>query len=139
MGRWDDETIVPKWTLARGIRVDWIEVDESGKEIIQSRAFDESNQEVSCFIVEEVGGIEGFRRGILPIIEQELGARLRFSTIGVELVRSSGLWIYRKPEEFFGNPAHVVICPSQIANVTRSQFKNKARTLTKSAVLQPVL
>jgi len=81
MGRYDDESILPDWTLARGVRPDWLEGDQTGIETIQSRAFDESNQEVSCFVLEEVGGPEGFRKSILPIIENELGLRLRFAAI----------------------------------------------------------
>jgi len=138
MGRYDDETILPSWTLIRGIRSDWIETDPGGKETIQSRAFDESNQETSCFILEETNGTEGFRNDILPLIETELGAKLRFAIIPVEFVRSCGFWIYRKPEEFHGNSAHVVICPQQSANISRNQFKRHARELAKNAELQPL-
>lgn len=138
MGRYDDETILPTWTLARGIRTDWIETDEIGNEVIQSRAFDESNQEVSCFIVEESGGLDGFRRDILPVIETELGKRLRFATIMVDRVRVGGFWVYRKPEEFHNNPAHVVLCPRQAENIPRSQFRKQAREIARQAVLQPL-
>ena len=138
MGRYDDETILPEWTLARGVRADWLEIDENGNESIQSRAFDESNQEVSCFILEETEGSEGFRRRILPLIEKEIGVRLRFATIEVGAVRASGFWIYRKPEEFHNNNAHVVICPRQVANIPRSQFKKQVREVSKRAALQPL-
>jgi hypothetical protein len=135
MGRYDDETILPSWTLARGVRSDWLGINEDGKETVQSWAFDDSAQEVSCFILEEVGGVEGFRQDILPIIENELGNRLRFASINVEFVRSTGLWIYRKPEEFHGNSAHVVLCPAQIENIPRKQFKKLAREIASHAVL----
>jgi hypothetical protein len=138
MGRYDDESILPVWTLARGVRVDWLESDYSGNETIQSRAFDESNQEVSCFILDEIGGHEGFRANVLPIIESEIGRKLRFATIDVGFVRSCGFWIYRKAEEFHDNPAHVVICPGKIENISRNQFKKQARELAKHAVLQPL-
>ena len=137
MGRHDDETILPNWTLARGVHADWIDVDEGGREVVQSRAFDDSNQEVSCFILEEVGGVEGFQRNILPVIQRELGRDLRLATVEVRIVRSSGRWIYRKPEEFSGNSAHVVQCPAQHENISRSQFKKEAREIARLAVLHP--
>jgi hypothetical protein len=138
MGRHDDETILPEWTLGRGIRPDWFENDENGKEVIQSRAFDESNQEVSCFILEETDGAEGFQRDILPIIEKELEERLRFATVGVRFARACGFWIYRKPEEFHNNRAHVVLCPQQTENISRKQFKRQAREIARKAVPYPV-
>ena len=136
MGRHDDDTILPNWTLARGVRTDWFDVDDSGKEIVQSRAFDDCNQEVSCFILEEVGGIEGFRNNILPIIERELGSSLRFATVEVRIVRANDFWIYRKPEEFHNNSAHVVLCPTQAENILKKQFKKQAREVAKLALLQ---
>jgi hypothetical protein len=139
MGRYDDETILPDWTLARGVRTDWLEIDENGNEVIQSRAFDESSQEVSCFILEEIGGPDGFRRNILPVIEKEIGTRLRLATIEVGVVRAVGFWIYRKPEEFHNNRAHVVMCPQQVNNVGRNQFKKQVREIAKQAVLRPLV
>jgi len=138
MGRYDDETILPTWTLARGIRRDWFEADENGREIIQSRAFDDSSQETSCFILEETDGLEGFRRNILPILERDLGAKLRVGIIEVGAARSCGFWIYRKPKEFYDNPAHVVLCPPQIENISRAKFKNQAREIAKRAIAQPI-
>jgi hypothetical protein len=137
MGRWDDESILPSWTLARGVRLDWLDTERDGSQAVQSRAFEESNQEVSCFILEETGGIDGFRKDILPIIENELGRQLKIATIGVEFVRLSGFWIFRKPEEFHNNPAHVVLCPSQVENIPRSAFKKQAREIAKHALLHP--
>ncbi len=137
MGRCDDETILPKWTLARGIRSDWLEIGENGEEVIQSWAFDDGNQEVSCFILEETDGSEGFRRSILPLIERELGTRLRFATVEAGVARACGFWIYRKPEEFHNNSAHVVLCPPQAENISRSRFKRQAREISKKAMLQP--
>jgi hypothetical protein len=136
MGRHDDETILPEWTLARGIRSDWFEIDENGKESIQSRAFDDSKQEVSCFLLEETDGEMGFRQNILPILESELGQRLRFATVAVNESRACGFWIYRKPEEFHNNSAHVVLCPQQEADISRSQFKKRARDVAKKAILR---
>lgn len=137
MGRFDDETILPTWTLARGIRTDWFEIDENGREVIQSRAFDDSNQETSCFILEETNGIEGFRRDILPVLEEDLGTKLRIGTVAVGVARSCGFWIYRKPEEFHDNPAHVVLCPPLVGNISRAKFKNQAREVAKKAVARP--
>ena len=138
MGRHDDETILPEWTLARGIRLDWFEIDEDGKESIQSRAFDDSKQETSCFVLEETSGIEGFRRDILPILEKDLGTKLRIGTVNVATARACGFWIYRKPEEFYDNPAHVVLCPPQLENISRSKFKNQARAVAEKAVPHPI-
>jgi hypothetical protein len=137
MGRYDDETILPNWTLARAVRVDWIGLDEAGKETIQSWAFDDCTQEVSCFVVEEVGGVDGFRSDVLPTIENELGTSLRFATVAVGIVRATGLWIYRKPEEFHGNTAHVVMCPAQTDDIPKKRFRKLAREIASHAVLHP--
>lgn len=137
MGRHDDETILPEWTLARGIRPDWLEIGENGSEVIQSRAFDDSKQEVSCFVLEEANGLEGFRRDILPTLEEELGTKLRIGTVGVAIARAGGFWIYRKPEEFHDNPAHVVLCPQQFEDISKKQFKRQAREIARQAVTHP--
>jgi hypothetical protein len=120
-----------------GIRPDWFEIDENGNDVIQSRAFDHSKQEVSCFVLEETNGLEGFRRDILPTLEEELDTKLRIATVPVAVARSCGFWIYRKPEEFYSNPSHVVLCPPQVNNISRSKFKNQAREVAKMAILQP--
>ena len=133
----DDASIANTLTLARAVRVpEWITV-EDGRERLTSACFlDGINFETSCFILEEVGGIDGFRTLILPNLEQKLGAELRFATIAVASVRSTGLWIYRKPEEFDGNAAHVVVCAS--GDMSRPQYKKRTRELAGLAVLHPM-
>jgi hypothetical protein len=132
----DDVSIPNTSTLARGVRApEWITV-EDGKERLNSATFlDGMTNETSCFVLEEVGGIAGFCREILPRLEAELGRNLRFATIAVDSVRSVGLWLYRRPEEFGGNPAHVVVCASE--NMSKSQYKKKTRELAVLATLHP--
>jgi len=130
----DDASILSTLTLARAVRVpEWITV-ENGKERLTSACFlDGINYETSCFILEEVGGVDGFRTLILPCLEAKLGSKLHFATIAVASVRSTGLWVYRKPHEFDGNPAHVVICAS--SNMSKTQYKKKTRELAGMATL----
>ena len=51
--------------------------------------------------------------------------------IAVSNVREAGLWIYRKPEEFKDNPAHVVISPPDEMNPT--QYTKRAKSLASIA------
>jgi hypothetical protein len=57
--------------------------------------------------------------------------------VEVSVARGCGFWIYRKPEEFFDNPAHVVLCHAQAENISRNKFKKQAREIAKVARLQP--
>lgn len=136
MAPWDDVSIPNDSTLARGVRTpEWMTV-ENGKERLNSACFlDGVNYETSCFVLEEVGGIDGFCADILPTLEAKLGNKLRFATITVNTVRSTGLWVYRKPEEFDGNSAHVVVCASR--DMSKSQYKKMVRELAGLATLQP--
>ena len=128
----DDKTVPDNSTLIRAVRSDWIRVEE-GQERLTSAAFKDGQCEASCFIAEEVGGVEGFERDILPMLEHELGCKLRVATIAARDVRKAELWIYRKPEEFKSNPAHAVICSS--AGMTRSQYSKQSGGLKRVAQL----
>ncbi len=99
MPRHDDAGIPDGAVLIRAIHPDWI-IEESGTERLSSATFRDGQQEASCFIADEVGGIAGFCENILPRLSQEFGAELQVATVPVHHVRSSGLWIYRRPEEF---------------------------------------
>lgn len=133
MPQHDDQTVLNHFTLIRAIRPDWI-LTENGEERLTSAAFKDGCQEASCFIAEEVGGLEGFDRYIKPLLEEEFGFAPRIATIAVGGVRESDLWVYRKPEEFHGNAAHVVICPS--ANMSKSRYARQAGSLKDHATLQ---
>jgi hypothetical protein len=134
MPQHDDKTVENHVTLIRAIRPDWTTV-EDGHERLTSAAFKDGTQEASCFISEEVGGLEGFERDILPILQQEWGFTPRMATIVVSAIREHELWVYRKPEEFHDNPAHVVICPSE--GMSRSRYSRETGRLKDSADLQP--
>ncbi len=60
---------------------------------------------------------------------------MRVAVLSVSAVRENGLWVYRKPEEYKDNEAHVVICPSNA--MSRSQYKKAASKLAKHAQLLP--
>ena len=131
MPRHDDDGIPPEATLIRAVLPDWI-TSEDGTERLNSKTFRDGLLEASCFISEEVGGIEGFRRTILPRLEEELGREiLDVAIVSARDVRAHELWIYRKPEEFFGNAAHVVICPP--AGVSKSQYAKRTGRLANDA------
>ncbi len=130
MPRHDDAGIPDGAVLIRAIHPDWI-IEESGTERLSSATFRDGQQEASCFIADEVGGIAGFCENILPRLSQEFGAELQVATVPVHHVRSSGLWIYRRPEEFDGNAAHVVICPSD--EMSKSQYAKRAGGLAPLA------
>lgn len=132
MPRHDDETVLDQLVLIRAIRQDWITI-ENNRERLTSAAFKDGSLEASCFISEEVGGNEGFERNILPLLEEEFA---RIATIVAEAVREGGLWIYRKPEEFYGNAAHVVICPSD--GMTKSRYaRETGRLKDRASLVEP--
>jgi hypothetical protein len=133
MPQHDDKTVLANFTLIRALRPDWV-VTEDGRERLTSATFKDGQLEASCFIAEEVGGLEGFQESILPRLEQEFGFKPRFATIDAASVRSAELWIYRKPEEFNGNAAHVVICPSN--GMSRSKYSKQTGGLKDRAILQ---
>ncbi len=132
----DDPSIRNTSSLARAVRVpEWTTI-ENGEERLTSACFlDGISFETSCFILDEVGGLDGFSKEILPVLVAKLGSKLRCATISVDVVRAKGLWLYRKPEEFDGNSAHVVICGP--AGMSKSQYKKKTRELAAVATLYP--
>jgi hypothetical protein len=132
MPQHDDETIPNHVTLIRALRPDWV-VKEEDRERLSSAAFKDGRLEASCFIAEEVGGLDGFKENVSPELEREFGFTPRLATIEVASVRSAELWIYRKPEEFHNNPAHVVICPS--GNMSKSKYGRQAGSLKDHAHL----
>lgn len=134
MPRHDDPGIPADSVLIRAVLdPEWVVTEESG-ERVSSASFVDGNQEASCFIADEVGGVEGFASDILPELSKELGRRLRITTIRASAARSRGLWIYRKPEEYKGNRAHVVICASD--SMSKSQYKKAAGRLAEDAKLR---
>lgn len=132
MPRHDDLGIAPNAILIRAVRPDWVR-EENGTERLTSATFSDGEFEASCFIADEVGGIESYRRKILPELSELLRTRLGVATVTVERVRSSGLWIYRKPEEYKNDPAHVVICPPD--EMTTKQYKKRTGALAPDAIL----
>lgn len=136
MPRHDDSGIPGECVLIRAVDPEWIFPDQNG-ERLTSATFLDGHQEASCFIADEIGGIEGFLRDILPILSQDLEKILRAATVTANQVRAHQLWIYRKPEEFRGNPAHVVVCSSD--GMSKSQYKKAARRLSEDAVLLSIL
>jgi hypothetical protein len=132
MPRHDDLGIPPNAILIRAVQPDWVR-EENGTERLTSATFSDGQLEASCFIAEEVGGIESYRREILPELSELLRTPLGVATVAVERVRSSGLWIYRKPEEFKNDPAHVVICPPD--GMSKKQYKKRTGALAPDATL----
>jgi len=130
----DDLGIPNNGVLIRAVQADWI-LRDATVERITSATFVAGQMETSCFLADEVGGVNGFQQDILPLLEQELGKSLRIATVPVSDVRARGLWVYRKPEEFRGNPAHVVIAAPE--GMSKSQYKKAARSLAGDAQLQP--
>lgn len=130
MPRHDDAGISNDSILIRAVDPDWIRA-ENGIERLTSATFLSGQLEASCFVADEIGGVEGFCRDILPELSRLLGKELQIATIPMSIVRASGLWVYRKPEEFAGNPAHVVICPPD--GMSKSQYKKRAESLAPSA------
>jgi hypothetical protein len=131
MPRHDDTEIADHVVLIRAVQPDWIR-EENGTERLTSATFADGEQEASCFIAEEVGGLDGFRENILPRLSELLGFEIKdLATISMATVREAGLWVYRKPEEFDGNAAHVVICPP--GEWTKSQYKKRAASLAPQA------
>jgi len=106
---------------------------EDGKERWTSATFKDGRFEASCFLLEEVGGIDGFRQSILPDLAGESTVALRIATISVKSVRAAGLWLYQKPEEYKGNPAHIVICRSE--GMSASKYAKNAGRLKDDATL----
>jgi hypothetical protein len=133
MPQHDDKTILDNATLIRAVLPEWI-LTEEGQERLTSATFKDGHLEASCFIAEQVGGLEGFERDILPVLEEELGLTLRIATVAASDVRKAGLWIYRKPEEFHDDPAHVVVCPSD--GMSKSRYGRQAGNLKGQAHLQ---
>jgi len=138
MPRHDDVVGIPNHSvLIRAVQPDWLEV-ENGHERLRSSTYLDGQQEASCFISAEVGDLEGFRANILPTLARELGVQIAaVATIPVAEVRAEGLWVYRKPEEFHNNPAHVVVCPPD--GITKSQYAKRAKRLAPLAAKHPVL
>jgi hypothetical protein len=133
MPQHDDRTVHDHISLIRAVRPDWLSI-EDGQQRLNSATFKDGSLEASCFISEEVGGLEGFKRDILPRLEEEWGFRpTHVATITTGAVRAAELWIYRKPEEFHNNPAHVVICPSN--EMSKSKYGRKAGGLKDAAQL----
>jgi hypothetical protein len=132
MPQHDDESVSSGFTLIRALRPDWVLLEDA-RERLTSAAFKDGRQEASCFISEEVGGLQGFKRTILPELEIEFGFEPRIATIEASKIRASELWIYRKPGEFHGNPAHVVICPS--SGMSNSKYSRQAGQLKDFAQL----
>ena len=132
MPRHDDPGIPPNAILIRAVRPDWVR-EESGIERLTSATFLDGHLEASCFIADEIGGIDSFRNEILPELSALLSTTLGVATITVERVRASGLWVFRKPEEFKNDPAHVVICPPD--EMSKSQYRKRAGALVSDADL----
>lgn len=132
MPRHDDTGIPGEAILIRAVHPDWTRT-ENEIERLTSATFLDGQQETSCFIQGEVGGLDGFKDQILPQLSEILGVDLGVATVPVSTVRAAGLWIYRKPDEFQNNPAHVVICPAD--GMSKSQYAKRAGGLAPVATL----
>jgi hypothetical protein len=132
MPRHDDASISDEAILIRAVRPDWVIRDGDGERII-SGTFVDGSLEASCFIAEEVGGVEAFIQDILPELSEELGLPFRIATLTVSAARAQGLWVYRKPEEYKDDPAHVVVCAAD--GMSKSQYKRSAARLAGDATL----
>ena len=128
----DDSGISGNAILIRAIHPDWVVTEGDGSRL-SSASFVTGALEASCFIADEVGGIEGFIRDILPELSSELGMDFRVATLSVAAARARGLCVCRKPHEYKDNPAHVVICASD--GMTKSSYKRRARELADDATL----
>ncbi len=80
MSQHDDKTVSDDVSLIRAVLPDWIQI-EDGKERLTSATFKSGQLEASCFIQEEVGGLEGFKLNILPVLEADFGFRPRIATL----------------------------------------------------------
>jgi hypothetical protein len=131
MPRQDDKSVQNHATLIRAVHPDWLQ-EEGGVERLTSQTFKDGSLEASCFIAEEVGGLEGFTQDILPILAKELGFRPEHVALLTAIeARNADLWIYRKPEEFHDNPAHVVICPPD--GMSKSKYGKQSGSLASRA------
>jgi hypothetical protein len=132
MPRRDDEGILGDAILIRAIRPEWLIPDGNGVRLCTG-TFVDGQLEASCFLAEEMGGIERFLRDTLPKLSEELEVVLRAATISASLVRARGLWIFRRPEEYYNNPAHVVICAPD--GISKSRYRKDAAKLADDATL----
>ncbi|MGB9077167.1 MAG: hypothetical protein WCC26_10055 [Terracidiphilus sp.] len=132
MPRHDDFGIIGDAVLVRAVHPEWT-CFEKDVERLTSATFRDGRQEASCFIENEVGGLEAFQAEILPVLSAEAGVTLGIATISASIVRAAGLWIYRKPEEFHDDPAHVVICPPD--SMSKSKYAKSAGGLATEATL----
>lgn len=132
MPRHDDGSIAGEAVLLRAVHPDWT-CFEKDVERLTSATFRDGRQEASCFLEGEVGGLVAFQAEILPALSAEAGVALGIATITASTVRAAELWIYRKPEEFHGNPAHVVICPPD--TMSKSKYAKSAGRLAPEAEL----
>ena len=131
----DDSSIDDQVLLIRAVRQDGV-VTEDGVERLASSVFKESSGAASCFIENEVSGLDGFCSQILPRIEEELSARLRgTATIQAAFVRSLGFAIERRPDEFHGNNAHVVILSPK--GLPRNKLDRLMKRLSQDADYAP--
>ena len=129
---YDDPSIPDGAVLVRGVRSNWT-TTRDGVTRLNSQTFKDGLLEASCFVLDEVGGLEGFRLNILPELQLLLRCSLGEATIKAHQVRAAGLWIDRRPDGFKGNPAHVVVCPSNEMN--KSQYDRQAGSLAPVAEL----
>jgi hypothetical protein len=135
MPRHDDPSIPDDAVLIRAVHPDWLE-EKDGTERITSATFLSGQAEASCFIGSEVGELQGFRENILPELRALLKIDIQaLAVISARAVRDAGLWVYRKPEEFRGNNAHVVICPPD--GMSRNQYTKRAKSLAPQAYKFP--
>lgn len=132
MPRHDDKGISADAILIRAVRPDWILQEGEGERLI-SGTFVDGSLEASCFIAAEVGGVDNFVERILPDLSRELGLQFRVATLPISAVRARGLWVYRKPEEYNDNPAHVVVCAPE--GMSKSQYRKNAARLADCATL----
>ncbi len=132
MPRRDDIEVTGHTVLLRAVHPDWT-CFEKDVERLTSATFKDGHQEASCFIEHEVGGLTAFQTQILPQLSAEAGVTLGIAAISASIVRAAGLWIYRKPEEFENNPAHVVICPPD--SMSKSKYAKSAGGLAPEATL----
>jgi hypothetical protein len=129
----DDPSIADHHQLIRGVRVEWW-IPDADSWRLSSAVF--KGRETSCFVSEEIGGLTGFNVDIRPLLECELESRLHGAAlIAASDVRGLGFWIERRPAEFHGNSAHVVICADLATK--RTQHDRAAKQLALRAEFVP--
>lgn len=120
----DDPSVPDDGVLYRVLTEESWVVNESGTLRVASHAFkDTATFETSCFLNIDLDEL----RGHFP--------HKRVCSITVSLARQQGFRVSRAPEEFEGNPSHVVLCPP--GNLRRKEADRLWARLSEAARVLP--